>query len=223
MTNNSTPHLYVSYLRVSTTKQGESGLGLEAQREAIETFLNGNCWELLAEFVEIESGSKADRPELAQALAACKKHKAVLVIAKLDRLARNVAFIANLMDSGVEFIAVDQPHANKLTLHILSAVAEHERDLISQRTREALQAAKARGVKLGCPNPAKGSQIGNAAQKARADRFAENVAPIIREIQQAGITTQQGLADALNARGVRAARGGAWHVSSVRNVMGRAG
>jgi DNA invertase Pin-like site-specific DNA recombinase len=129
---------WVSYLRVSTDRQGQSGLGLEAQRQAVETYLNGGNWTLAAEFVEVESGKRSDnRPQLAAALAACKRLKAKLVVAKLDRLSRNMAFIATMMDSGVEFIAVDNPHATRLTLHILAAVAEHERTMISQRTKAA--------------------------------------------------------------------------------------
>src|SRR5258705_8901711 len=139
---------FVAYFRVSTDKQGKSGLGLEAQREAVNSYLDGGRWSLVQEFVEVESGKRNDRPELTAALAACKRHKARLVIAKLDRLSRNLAFIATLMDSGVEFIAVDNPHANKLTVHILAAVAQHEREMISERTTAALQAAKARGVRL---------------------------------------------------------------------------
>jgi DNA invertase Pin-like site-specific DNA recombinase len=114
---------FVAYYRVSTDRQGQSGLGLEAQRSAVLTYLDGGSWTMVAEFTEVESGKRADRPQLAAALAACKKHKAKLVIAKLDRLSRNLAFIATLMDSGVEFVAVDNPHANKLTVHILAAVA----------------------------------------------------------------------------------------------------
>jgi DNA invertase Pin-like site-specific DNA recombinase len=134
-----------AYFRVSTDRQGKSGLGLDAQREAVMNYLNGGSWTLAAEYVEIESGKHNERPQLLAALAACKKLRARLVIAKLDRLSRNLAFIAALMDSGVEFVAVDNPHANKLTIHILAAVAQHEREMISQRTKDALQAAKARG------------------------------------------------------------------------------
>jgi DNA invertase Pin-like site-specific DNA recombinase len=125
---------FIAYYRVSTDKQGKSGLGLEAQRQAVEAYLNGGSWTLVAEFVEVESGKHSERLQLAAALGACKKHRAKLVIAKLDRLSRNLAFIATLMDSGVEFIAVDNPHANKLTIHILAAVAQHEREMIAQRT-----------------------------------------------------------------------------------------
>ena len=142
---------FIAYFRVSTDRQGKSGLGLDAQREAVLNYLNGGSWSLAQEFVEVESGKHSERPQLAAALAACKKHRAKLVIAKLDRLSRNLAFVATLMDSGVEFVAVDNPHANKLTVHILAAVAQHEREMIAQRTREPLQAAKARGTRLGNP------------------------------------------------------------------------
>src|SRR6187397_2824308 len=140
---------FVAYYRVSTDRQGKSGLGLEAQRKAILDYLNGGAWQLTAEFVEVESGKHSDRPQLVAALETCRKHKAKLVIAKLDRLSRNLAFIATLMESGVEFIAVDNPHANKLTVHILAAVAQHEREMISERTKAALAAAKKRGQQLG--------------------------------------------------------------------------
>jgi len=144
---------FIAYYRVSTERQGQSGLGLDAQRTAVLSHITGTS-ELIAEFTEIESGKKNDRPQLAAALASCKKQKAKLIIAKLDRLARNVAFIANLMESGVEFIAADNPHANKLMLHMLAAFAEHEREQISKRTKDALAAAKARGTRLGNPCPA---------------------------------------------------------------------
>ena len=137
---------FVAYFRVSTDRQGKSGLGLDAQREAVMSYLNGGSWTLVSEFTEVESGKRSDnRPQLAAAIAACKRQKAKLVIAKLDRLSRNLAFIAALMESGVEFVAADMPHANRLTVHILAAVAEHERQMISERTRAALQAAKKRG------------------------------------------------------------------------------
>ncbi|OUR75979.1 resolvase [Alphaproteobacteria bacterium 46_93_T64] len=210
---------YVTYYRVSTDKQGRSGLGLEAQQNAVSDFI-GNIVPL-EEFTEIESGKKADRPELLKALALCKKRKARLVIAKLDRLSRNVAFIANLMDSKADFVACDMPEANKLTIHILAAVAEHEREMISQRTKVALQAAKARGVKLGSPNPEKGSKVGVVQLTRNADRFAYNVVPIIHEIQAAGVKTYRGIAQALNARGIQTARGGDWHPATVRNIVNR--
>jgi DNA invertase Pin-like site-specific DNA recombinase len=161
---------FVAYYRVSTDKQGRSGLGLEAQREAVRPYLNGGNWTLADEVTEIESGKRNDRPELDRALGLCRLYGATLVVAKLDRLARNVAFISKLMESGVEFVAVDFPQANRLT--ILAAVAEHEMAMISQRTKAALAAAKARGVQLGNPanlrNKIDGSARGNAAKAARA-------------------------------------------------------
>jgi DNA invertase Pin-like site-specific DNA recombinase len=163
---------FIAYFRVSTDRQGRSGLGLEAQREAVLAYLNGGSWTMVAEFTEVESGKYADRPQLAAALSACKKHRAKLVIAKLDRLSRNLAFIATLMDSGVEFVAVDNPHANKLTVHILAAVAQHEREAIAQRTKDALQAAKARGKRLGNPHLDSARQRAFLANSEAADRFA---------------------------------------------------
>jgi DNA invertase Pin-like site-specific DNA recombinase len=201
---------FVAYFRVSTDKQGKSGLGLEAQREAVMNYLNGGRWTLVDEFTEVESGKRNDRPELEMALAACKRQKAKLVIAKLDRLGRNLAFIATLMESGVEFVAVDNPHANKLTVHILAAVAQHERELISERTKAALAAAKRRGKRLGNPNLPKAAKRGVAALKANARRFAANVRPIIEEIMRAGATSHNAIAAKLNERNVRTARGGVW-------------
>jgi DNA invertase Pin-like site-specific DNA recombinase len=212
---------FVAYYRVSTDQQGTSGLGLEAQRAAVATYLDGGPWRLLAEHTEVESGKRADRPELAKALAACRKHKAKLIIAKLDRLSRNLAFIATLMDSGVEFIAVDNPHANKLTIHILAAVAQHEREAISERTKAALAAAKARGKKLGGPRLAAARRASIKARSKAADAFAANVRPIIKEIQNSGVSSLRGVAKALNARGVRTPRGGEWTAAQVSNVLER--
>src|SRR5436190_815828 len=199
---------FIAYYRVSTDRQGKSGLGLDAQREAVENYLNGGRWTLAEEFTEVESGKHNDRPELKKALAACKKQKAKLVIAKLDRLSRNLAFIATLMDSGVEFVAVDNPHANKLTVHILAAVAQHERELIAQRTRDALQAAKARGKTLGNPKLATARKRAIEGNKAAAERYAANVLPVIREIQGSGLKSLRAVARALAARGIPTARGG---------------
>ncbi len=210
---------FVAYYRVSTDRQGRSGLGLEAQRTAVMDYLNGGAWELVETFTEVESGRRDDRPELQAALAACRKHKAILIIAKLDRLARNVAFISRIMDSRVEF-----PQANRLTLHILAAVAEHERDQISQRTKAALAAAKARGRALGWSIPGRQAEQRQAARHAaaargaNADRHAANVWPVLEAIRAAGATTLQAQADALNARGIRTARGGIWHPATVRNL-----
>jgi DNA invertase Pin-like site-specific DNA recombinase len=212
---------FVAYFRVSTDRQGKSGLGLEAQRRSVLDYLNGGRWELAAEFTEVESGKRSDRPELERALVACKKHKAKLVIAKLDRLSRNLAFIATLMDSGVEFIAVDNPHANKLTIHILAAVAQHERELISARTSAALQAAKMCGKRLGNPKLAEARRHATRAKKEKADRYSANIIPVIREIQSSGIKSRRGIARALAARGVRTARGGAWTAVQVSDILRR--
>jgi DNA invertase Pin-like site-specific DNA recombinase len=212
---------FVAYYRVSTDQQGASGLGLEAQRSAVKVYLDGGPWRLVAQHTEVESGKRADRPELAKALAACRKHKAKLIIAKLDRLSRNLAFIATLMDSGVEFVAVDNPHANKLTIHILAAVAQHEREAISERTKAALAAAKARGKKLGGPRLAQARKRSLAARSAAADTFAANVRPIIEQIQASGVSSLRGVAKALNARGIRTARGREWTAVQVSNVLER--
>ena len=212
---------YIAYFRVSTTRQGRSGLGLEAQQQAVSVFLRGRRELIIEDFTEIESGRRNDRPQLAAALDACRKHKAVLLIAKLDRLARNVHFISGLMESGVEFVAVDMPEANRLTIHILAAVAEHERDMISQRTKAALQAAKARGTKLGSPNPKKGAAIRSRVLQDKADRFAARVLPVIRGLQAEGITSHKALAKALNARGIPTANKRKWYGTTVRNLLAR--
>lgn len=213
---------FVAYYRVSTEKQGRSGLGLEAQRRAVEDYLNGGSWKLVADFTEIESGKRAERPKLAEAVKTAKKHKATLVIAKLDRLSRNVAFVANLMEAGVDFVAVDMPHANKLTIHILSAVAEHEREMISQRTRAALAAARGRGVQLGNKsNIAVAQARSRAARTAQADKFTRNILPVVHQIRTTGICTLAGIAKALNARGLRPPRGGEWHAIQVKRVLQR--
>lgn len=213
---------FVTYLRVSTERQGQSGLGLEAQRAAVAAHVLGRG-EVVAEFVEVESGKRADRPQLALALAEAKRAGAVLLIAKLDRLARNVAFIANLLESGVEVTAADMPEANRFVLHIMAAVAEQEGRAISERTKAALAAAKARGVKLGWSNPERAFEQRQAAQKgaavnrARALTHAENVLPMVEKIRAEGASLRQ-IATELNVRGVKTARGGKWYATTVRNV-----
>src|SRR5215217_861284 len=186
---------FVAYYRVSTAKQGRSGLGLEAQQEAVRSYLNGGAWELVDEVVEVESGKRNGRPKLAEALRLCRLHGATLIIAKLDRLARNVAFISNLMESGVEFTAVDFPQANRLTVHILAAVAEHEREMISQRTKAALAAAKARGKRLGGDRGNlravgdRGREINRAVRIGKAEARTADLSPIIAEIRASGATS----------------------------------
>jgi DNA invertase Pin-like site-specific DNA recombinase len=212
---------FVAYYRVSTKQQGASGLGLDAQKEAVARWLDGGRWRLIGEFTEVESGKRNDRPKLADALRACKLYGAKLIIAKLDRLARNVAFISNLMESGVEFVAVDFPEANRLTVHILAAVAEHEREMISQRTKAALAAAKARGVRLGNPNLQPGTNTKRATERkiTQADEFAARVLPVAREIGG----SYQSIAAALNERGIGSSRGGRWHAASVMRLLKRLG
>lgn len=211
---------YVAYYRVSTDRQGQSGLGLEAQRAAVETFAKG---EIVAEFTEVESGRKSDRAQLAAALAAAKKAKATLVIAKLDRLARNVHFVSGLLESGVPFVCADSPEADRTWLQMSAVFAEWEARKISERTKVALAAAKARGVRLGSPTPAAGSKAGNEAIQARAQAFAQRVLPIINSIKSQGMTSLREIAAELSARGVETARGGSqWHASQVGNLLARA-
>jgi DNA invertase Pin-like site-specific DNA recombinase len=205
---------YVAYYRVSTQRQGASGLGLEAQKAAVLAHIGG---EPLGSFTEVESGRRNDRPQLAAALAMAKANKATLVIAKLDRLARNVAFIANLMEAGVEIQACDMPAANRMVLHIIAAVAEGERQMTSDRTRAALAAAKARGVRLGTPDT---SRLGREARTG-ADAFARSLAPTIEELRCAGTYSVRDICSALNARGILTNRGAQWHPTSVQRLMDR--
>jgi DNA invertase Pin-like site-specific DNA recombinase len=219
----------VTYIRVSTAKQGKSGLGIEAQRAAIARFVEAEGCDVLAEYVEVETGKGADaidrRPQLAAALAAARKGKAAVLVAKLDRLSRDVAFISDLMARRVPFIVAELgADADPFMLHLYAALAEKERHLISDRTRVALAAKKAQGVKLGNPlNLAAAGAKGADTQRAGADAFAANVLPIVRQIQAAGAATPRAIATALNDRGVRTARGGEWHDSTVRNLLARAG
>lgn len=217
---------YVAYYRVSTQKQGLSGLGLESQQAVVRDHLNGGRWKIVAEVTEIESGKRSDRPKLAEALRLCRVHGAKLIIAKLDRLARNVAFISNLMEAGVDFEAVDFPQANRLTLHIMAAVAEHEAKMISERTKAALAAAKARGVKLGGFRGNIGKPIdpavGRAARTKQANARADDVLPIINELRAAGHETLRAIAAGLNERGVPTPRGnGLWQPTTVNRLLAR--
>ncbi|KRE07165.1 resolvase [Bosea sp. Root381] len=218
---------YIAYYRVSTARQGRSGLGIEAQRHAVHKYLNGGQWALVSEIVEVESGKRSDRPQLAAALAACRLHKATLVIAKLDRLARNVAFVSTIMESNVDFVAVDFPTANRLTIHILAAVAEHEALAISERTKAALAAAKARGVRLGGYRGRSGTSAdcerARAAQTAAADQRASDLAGTIHAIQAEGYRSLRAIGLELTRRGIPTLRGGAWSSSQVSNVLARMG
>jgi DNA invertase Pin-like site-specific DNA recombinase len=216
---------FVAYCRVSTQKQGRSGLGLEAQREHIAGYIRRVNGSLCAEFTEVESGKRKDRPQLSAALAQCRLHGATLIVAKLDRLARNVAFVSNLMESGCEFCAVDFPQANRFMIHLLAAVGEYEAKLISDRTKAALQSAKRRGVKLGGDRgnilevQRKGSRIGNAIRTAKAKQRTNDLKPIVADIQANGAGSLRQIAAQLNARGIRTARGCEWSPTAVMRVL----
>jgi DNA invertase Pin-like site-specific DNA recombinase len=241
---------WISYLRVSTDRQGKSGLGLEAQRTAVADYLNGGSWKLIKEFVEVESGKRSDRPKLAEAIQACRVHGAKLAIAKLDRLSRDAHFLLGLEKAGVDFVAVDMPNANRLTIGIMAMVAEEERRMISKRTKDALSAAKRKGTKLGgrrrkfardrngeIIKDAKGKpiysgEIANGsdearaaavrAKQARAETRAADLAPTIKELQRAGATSLRAIAAKLNEQNIPTARGaGEWSAVQVMRVLER--
>jgi DNA invertase Pin-like site-specific DNA recombinase len=216
----------VTYLRVSTLRQGQSGLGLEAQRATVGAYAASTGQTIAAEYVEVESGARGDRPQLAAALAACRLRRATLCIAKLDRLSRSVAFTSAMMNDGVDFVACDMPHANRLTLHIMAAMAEHERHVTSERTKAALAAARARGVRLGNPRGAahlvagcrdaanKGARARQAASKAKSLALA----PLLAQIQGSGLRSSREIALELNRRGVPSLRG-VWYPQQVRRLL----
>ena len=206
---------FVAYYRVSTEKQGRSGLGLEAQQAAAQHYLNGGTWQLVGEFIEVESGRKTERPELAKALARCKKHKATFLIARLDRLARNVHFISGLMETKVKFVACDMPDATPFMLHVYAAVAQEEARAISVRTKAALAAAKQRGVRLGATGAERAKRY-----KAEAMARATELAPVLRDLKQKGMSLR-GIAAELTQRRVPTLRGGAWHPQLVARVLER--
>ena len=215
---------FVAYYRVSTAKQGESGLGLEAQQKAVRDYLDGGRWTIVAEFTEIESGSRSDRPELAKAFAACRARKATLVISKLDRLSRDAHFLLGLQKAGVRFVAVDMPEANEMVVGIMAVIAEGERRMISARTKAALQAAKARGKVLGGFRgyvPTREDNLASAAVlKATAQAFAADLAPIIAELRAQGVTSLNAIAKALTEQGVPTARGSStWTAAGVSRVL----
>lgn len=215
----------VAYIRVSTAQQGKSGLGLEAQKAAIAKFAEAEGIELIAEFQEVETGKGADalnsRPQLAAALAEAKRRDCPVIVAKLDRLSRDVAFIASLMSKRTPFIVAELgADVSPFMLHIYAAVAEQERAMISQRTKDALAAVKARGRKLGNPNIAKAQEAAAKVRTANADAFAVNVLPIIRDIQATGASMRK-TAEALNRRGIPTARGGTWAATQVSDIIKR--
>lgn len=217
----------VAYYRVSTKQQHRSGLGIDAQRAAVTRFAEQAGMSIIGEYVEAESGKGADaldhRPQLAAALATARNAKSPVIVSKLDRLSRDVAFISGLMAQRVPFIVAELgADADPFMLHLYAALAEKERRLISERTRVALAAKKAQGATLGNPsNIDHAGRIGRRAQQAEADRFARNVLPIIRNVQSAGPIGMVSIAQQLNNRGIRTQRGGRWHVSSVANLLAR--
>lgn len=228
---------FISYLRVSTDKQGERGLGIEAQRDAVLRHLNGGGWNHLAEYVGVESGKRSDRPKLLQALEHAKLSGATLIIAKLDRLSRDAHFLLGLQKAGVEFVAADMPEANRLTVGLMAVIAEHEREMISKRTREALAVVKVRirrtgqrgrpDIKrLGHPNGAahlkgKGNALALAGLCAKADASAARLAPVIAAIQAEGITSANGIAAALNGKSFLSPRGSKWDAKAVIRLQSR--
>jgi DNA invertase Pin-like site-specific DNA recombinase len=219
--------MIITYCRVSTARQGRSGLGLEAQREAVARFAAAEGFEVVREFVEVETGKGTDaldrRPQLAAALAEARRRRCPVAVAKLDRLSRDVHFISGLMAERVQFIVAELgADVDPFILHLFAALAEKERAMIATRTRDALARAKARGVKLGGPKLPQARMVAVKAIEANADRYAANVLPIIREVQRAGAKSLRAIAEALNARGVPTARGGHWQAMTVSNVLARA-
>jgi DNA invertase Pin-like site-specific DNA recombinase len=218
---------FISYLRVSTDKQGKSKLGLEAQRREIEQYTNSNDWTVLHEFVEVESGKNDERTQLRLALEACKRTGSKLLVAKLDRLSRDVAFIANLMKSKAEFVACDFPEANSFSIHILSAMAEYERELISKRTKDALAAARARGKKLGSPQNLteeaanKGRVVGLEVRQAKADEYAQRIYFIIRGYQDEGMSLNAIARKLMQDRELTPRGKETWTPTTVKNVLNR--
>ncbi|APG11489.1 resolvase [Bradyrhizobium japonicum] len=216
---------WISYLRVSTDRQGKSGLGIEAQRNGVAEYLNGGSWSLVREFVEVESGKRTDRPKLDEAIKACRIYGAKLVIAKLDRLSRDAHFLLGLEKAGVDFVAADMPNANRLTVGIMAMVAEEERRMISKRTKDALAAAKRRGTMLGgdrgvVPSK-KAREMAAETLQARANARASDLAPIIRELQEAGKTSLRAIAEGLNEAGILTPRKSKWSAVQVQRVLSR--
>lgn len=209
---------FVPYYRVSTTRQGESGLGLKAQQEAVTRYLNGGDWKIIEEYTEIESGKRNSRPQLQAALAACKKHRAILILAKLDRLGRNTYFISGLMESGVEFICCDMPSANRLTLHIMAAVAEDEAKRISERTSAALKVAKTRGIELG----KHGREVLSVQNHQSAIDYALRMRETVNQLREGGHTTVRAITAQLNALYIPTHTGtGQWHIPQVHKLLKR--
>ena len=218
------PEVFVPYFRVSTDQQGRSGLGLEAQQRAVAEYVRGVGGETLEPFVEVESGKRKDRPELARALALARRKKATLLVAKLDRLARNTHFITSLQQSGVSFRAADMPQANEFMVQILAAVAEYEARLISERTKAGLASARVRGVVLGKPeNLARGNHAAARLHASRAQAVAVRMRPVIEALRQDGVDSAVGMARQLNQRGYLTDRGCVWYPMTVGRLLRRLG
>lgn len=218
------PRHYVTYYRVSTQRQGRSGLGLEAQKAAVRTYLDGHHGGVeLATFTEIESGKRADRPQLAAALRRCRQTRATLLVAKLDRLSRNAAFLLSLRDAGVRFVAADMPDMNETVVGILAVIAQHERQAISDRTRAALAAAKRRGVRLGNPHLQAGTKatarVASRAAQVAAKARAEELRDVVTDARAQGRGSLRELAGHLNGLGVQTPRGGTWAAASVARLL----
>jgi DNA invertase Pin-like site-specific DNA recombinase len=210
------PNKFIAYYRVSTKRQGQSGLGLEAQQHSVQAFLHSCGGILIGEYTEIETGKRNNRPQLQMALAAVKKAKGRLIIAKLDRLARNAAFVLNLLESSVDFVAADMPDANKLTIQIMAAFAEHERDQISERTKAALAAAKTRGVVLGANGRVLAKQ-----HKVEAQKRAESLRGDVDAIKNEGHTTVRDICNQLNVLGINTPAGKQWHPTTTYRLLKR--
>lgn len=219
---------FISYLRVSTARQGKSGLGLEAQRKAVADYLNGGNWQLLAEMIEVESGKKSDRPVLQEAIDLSRATGATLVVAKIDRLTRDAAFLLSLRDAGIDFVAADMPDANRLTVGIMALVAEQEREAISRRTKDALAVAKARGVQLGAyrdgqfvgrVGTAEDAQKASIARAAKYEAAARMKLPLLQRVDPLGSLSLRQIAERLNAMGVPTVSGkGSWSANSVKRL-----
>lgn len=225
MAETAAQHKYVAYYRVSTSRQGISGLGLDAQRTAVEAFLRNRAGRLVADFTEVQSGKADDRPQLQEALKLCRLTNSTLLVGKIDRLSRSVAFLSALQRSGMKFVAADMPEANELVVHILAAVAENERNAIAARTRSALAQARARGTKLGNPRLRPGDRstalVAAQANSQKAMDRASELREVIEHAQQQGCTTLTKLAEHLNGLGVTTAQGQKWYPNSVRRVLQR--
>lgn len=213
---------YVAYYRVSTAKQGASGLGLDGQREAVRSFLSNGGWPPVAEYVDVESGKHADRPQLKEAMELARLTGATLLIAKLDRLSRDAHFLLGLEKAGVDFVACDMPNANRLTVRLMAVIAQEEREMIAARTKTALAAAKSRGKVLGGwrGGPVVDGSLGRDAQREQADQFAAGILPMVRQMQDRGLSLRAVAAE-LTTKSIMTARGGAWTATAVRNLLAR--